>query len=154
MVRLQQVYANTSEDKAQIGDESDTREPVFFNRQMLIDFEPDEVLLAHALDSDNISFGFEFIRKATFREINFGKQGASDQIFHVAGREMPRPGFRICRECGTVQTKKKEADHLFKCQYRKAEGQEGIIDCLYLYREYNSEAISDSYAPTSVQITR
>ncbi|WP_461534711.1 DEAD/DEAH box helicase [Spongorhabdus nitratireducens] len=141
MVRLQQVYANTSEEDAQIGDESDTREPVFFNRQMLIDFEPEAVLLAHALDSDNISFGFEFIRKATFREINFGKQGAADQVFYVAGQEMPRPGFRICRECGTVQHHKNKPEHLFKCQYRNTEGQEGIIDCLYLYREYNSEAI-------------
>ena len=141
LLRLQQVYANTSEDDAQIGDDSDTREPIFFNRQMLIDFEPHEVEHAFALDSDAASFGFEFIRKVAFREVNFGKQGGSDQIFNVAGKELARPGFRVCQECGMVQHQKNKAQHLFKCQYKNADANKGIIDCLYLYREYHSEAI-------------
>ena len=141
LLRLQQVYANTNEDKAQIGDDSDTREPIFFNRQMLIDFKPHEIEHAYALDSDSASFGFEFIRKVAFREINFGKQGGSDQIFHVAGKELARPGFRVCQECGMVQHYKNKAEHLFKCQYKNTDNNQGIIDCLYLYREYHSEAI-------------
>jgi DEAD/DEAH box helicase domain-containing protein len=141
MVRLRQVYANTREEDAQIGDDSDTREPVFFNRQMLIYFEPFDISLAYAMKTDTSSFGFEFIRKATFREINFGKQGGTDQMFHVAGHELPRPGFKLCKECGTVQHGKKKPEHLFKCQYKGAQDEEGIIDCLYLYREYESEAV-------------
>ena len=86
-------------------------------------------------------FGFEFIRKAKFREINFGKQGGSDQAFNVAGHELSRPGFRLCKECGMVQHRTNKPEHLFKCQYKQAEGNEGIIECLYLYREYESEAI-------------
>ncbi|MCM8885067.1 MAG: DEAD/DEAH box helicase [Candidatus Thiodiazotropha sp.] len=141
MVRLKQVYANTREDDALIGDDSDTREPIFFNRQMLIDFDSPDITLAYEMKTDTRPFGFEFIRKATFREINFGKQGGSDQTFHVAGSELPRPGFRLCKECGTVQHRKSKPEHLFKCRYKNAEGNEGIIDCLYLYREYDSEAI-------------
>ena len=141
MVRLRQVYANTREDDAQIGDDSDTREPIFFNRQMLIDFDPSDITLAYEMKTEIRAFGFEFIRKATFREINFGKQGGKDQMFNVAGQELARPGFKICKECGTVQHRKNKPEHLFKCRYKNAEGNEGIIDCLYLYREYESEAI-------------
>jgi DEAD/DEAH box helicase domain-containing protein len=141
MVRLRQVYANTREDKARIGDDADTREPIFFNRQMLIDFDPSDIALAYAMKSQAKPFGFEFIRKAKFREINFGKQGGSDQVFDVAGRGMARPGFRLCKECGMVQHQKNKTAHMFKCQYKEAEDGEGIIDCLYLYREYESEAI-------------
>ncbi len=141
MVRLRQVYASTREEDAQIADDSDTREPIFFNRQMLIDFDPADITLAYEMKTQTKQFGFEFISKATFREINFGKQGGADQLFHVAGQELPRPGFRICQECGTVQHRKNKPEHLFKCSYKQAEGGVGIVDCLYLYRVYESEAI-------------
>ncbi|MDK1119520.1 MAG: DUF1998 domain-containing protein, partial [Anaerolineae bacterium] len=148
MVRLKQVYANTSEVDARIGDDSDTREPTFFNRQMLIDFEVSDITLAYVMKSETKPFGFEFIKKASFKEINFGKQGGNDQIINVAGHELARPGFRLCKECGTVQHKRNKAEHMYKCQYRNnssdANGEQldaGIIDCLYLYRQYESEAI-------------
>jgi DEAD/DEAH box helicase domain-containing protein len=142
MVRLRQVYANTREDKAFIGDDSDTREPAFYNRQMLIDLEPEDITLAYAMKSETRSFGFEFIKKASFREINFGKQDSGDQVFLVAGAELSRPGFRLCGECGMVRNRKdKTPRHMYKCKYREAEDEEGFIDCLYLYRQYESEAI-------------
>jgi DEAD/DEAH box helicase domain-containing protein len=141
MVRLRQVYANTHEDQAYIGDDSDTREPAFFNRQMLIDFDPEDVSLAYAMKTETRTFGFEFIRKASFREINFGKGEGIEQKFLVAGTELSRPGFRLCRECGMVQSPRKKTRHMFKCKYREAKDEEGIIDCLYLYRQYESEAI-------------
>ena len=141
MVRLRQVYANTREDDARIGDDTDSREPTFFNRKMLIDFDPAEIVLAYAMKTETKPFGFEFIRKANFREINFGKQGSGDQVFHVAGDDLPKPGFRLCSECGMVQYSKQKSEHMFKCRYKTAEAGVGIIDCLYLYREYESEAI-------------
>jgi len=149
MVKLRQVYANTKEDDAFIGDDSDTREPTFYNKQMLIDFDPVDILHAYAMKTDTKPFGFEFIKKALFKEINFGKQGGSDQMFNVAGKEMARPGFRLCKECGMVQHRRNQAEHMFKCSYRNApNGKEedkklsaGIIDCLYLYRQYESEAV-------------
>jgi len=147
MVKLRQVYANTREEDAFIGDDSDTREPTFYNRQMLIDFEPEDIVLAYAMKTEIKPFGFEFIKKATFKEINFGRQGGSDQVLNVAGVELARPGFRLCKECGMVQHKKNKTEHLFKCSYRDGQGEfkeqtnAGIIDCLYLYRQYESEAI-------------
>lgn len=149
MVKLRQVYANTNEADAFIGDDSDTREPTFYNKQMLIDFDPVDIKHAYAMKTDTKPFGFEFIKKALFKEINFGKQGGSDQLLNVAGVELARPGFRLCKECGTVQHRRNQAEHMFKCSYKKTtsetEGAEaqaaGIIDCLYLYRQYESEAV-------------
>lgn len=46
-----------------------------------------------------------------------------------------------------VQHRKNKVEHMFKCSFRKAQGESdeqshaGIIDCLYLYRQYESEAI-------------
>lgn len=149
MVKLRQVYANTKEDDAFIGDDSDTREPTFYNKQMLIDFDPKDIRHAYAMKTDTKPFGFEFIKKALFKEINFGKQGGSDQLLNVAGVELARPGFRLCKECGMVQHRRNQAEHMFKCSYKKAQTESGddetraagIIDCLYLYRQYESEAI-------------
>lgn len=149
MVKLRQVYANTKESDAFIGDDSDTREPTFYNKQMLIDFDPADILHAYAMKTDKKPFGFEFIKKALFKEINFGKQGGSDQMLNVAGVGLARPGFRLCKECGMVQHRRNQVEHMFKCSYKKtqsdAEGDDqsaaGIIDCLYLYRQYESEAV-------------
>jgi DEAD/DEAH box helicase domain-containing protein len=148
MVKLRQVYANTKEDDAFIGDDSDTREPTFYNKQMLIDFDPSDIIHAYAMKTDTRPFGFEFIKKALFKEINFGKQGGSDQMLNVAGVELARPGFRLCKECGMVQHRRNQPEHMFKCSYRNAKNESGdeqcaagIIDCLYLYRQYESEAV-------------
>lgn len=142
ILRLEQVYARSSIKDATLGDDKDTREPVFFNQQMLVDVEPDQVELAYAFADDSKPFGFEFVRKANFMEVNFGETGASDErVFEVAGKELERPGFRICADCGTVQPKRGKAEHTLFCKHKKAEGDEGIVQCLYLYREYVSEAI-------------
>lgn len=142
VLRLTQVYANTSIKDATLGDDKDTREPIFFNKQMLVDIDPDEVELAYAFKDEAKPFGFEFVRKANFIEVNFGESTAGDdRVFYVAGRELERPGFRVCRDCGTVQPRNGAAEHRPYCKYAKAEGDEGIEQCLYLYREYTSEAI-------------
>lgn len=142
VLRLTQVYARSSIKNAQLGDDKDTREPIFFNKQMLVDIDPNEVELAYAYENEHKPFGFEFVRKANFLEINFGENtGSEDKVFHIAGKELERPGFRICKDCGMVQPKKGEAEHQHFCKYVKSEGNEGIEECLYLYRQYSSEAI-------------
>lgn len=142
VVKLRKVYAYTRYEDALIGDDSDTRTPLFFNKQMLISFDSDSVDLAYALKTDTKPFGFEFIKKASFLEINFGESSSDDSvIFKVAGKELNRPGFKVCKDCGMVQPKRGKAKHLHQCQYKHSQDGEGIIDCLYLYREYTSEAI-------------
>lgn len=142
VVKLKQVYASTKLDEALIGDDADNREPLFFNKQMLINFDPEQVELAYALKTDTKPFGFEFIRQAKFTEINFGENHSEqERIFKVAGKELNRPGFKVCKSCGMVQPKRGKAKHMHRCQYKSAPEGEGIIECMYLYREYRSEAL-------------
>jgi len=148
MIRLRQVMANSDDRKSRIGDDSDTREPSFHVRQMLADFEGSAVKQAYRIKGDSVPFGFEFIQKASFREINFGEYGASGEEHAIAGVEAVRPGFMLCRHCGMVQDATKlnrgeKQKHSYTCSARKSHPDEesNLIDCLYLYREFDSEAL-------------
>ncbi|MGO3354366.1 MAG: DEAD/DEAH box helicase [Halomonas sp.] len=153
MLKMTQVYAFTNAKDAQLDDRSDDREPVFFNKQMLIDFALSDIAITWVLDDKDKPFGFEFIRAANFLEVNFGRREGEEMYFDVAGEHIQRAGFPICRECGSVQTKaaaagKKEAEHLKSCRYSRgpkklASGKEdsGIENCLYLYRRFTSEGL-------------
>jgi len=144
MLRLRQVMANTSDRDSRIGDDSDNREPTFYTRQMLADFESASVESAWKIKSDRLPFGFEFIRKATFREMNFGERGGNTQLIHIAGEEASRPGFKLCRHCGMVQERRKnsaEQKHAYACKVTDKTDEINLIDCLYLYREFTSEAL-------------
>ena len=153
MLRMTQVYAFTNARDAMLDDRSDDREPVFFNKQMLIDFKPADVAITWVLDDKDKPFGFEFIRSAHFLEVNFGRREGEEMMFEVAGDRIQRAGFPICRECGSVQTRaaaagNAEAVHLKSCSYANKirtnpDGSEdnGIDNCLYLYRQFASEAL-------------
>jgi len=153
MLKMTQVYAFTNAKDAQLDDGSDDREPVFFNKQMLIDFKPSDIRITWVLDDKDRPFGFEFIRAANFLEVNFGRREGEDQLFEVAGEPMQRSGFPICRECGSVQSRKAaagkaEANHLKSCSFargpkKQANGKKdtGLENCLYLYRRFTSEAL-------------
>ena len=83
-------------------------------------------------------FGFEYVPDATFREMNFGRMDEQESPTAFAGEVMPRKGFSVCRRCGGVQGADGEVLHTFTCG---ASGDQSIVDCLYLYREFNSEAV-------------
>lgn len=147
MLKMTQVYAHSAMKDALLDDNSDDREPVFFNRQMLIDFDPKAVQSTWVLEDDTRPFGFEFVRKASFLEVNFGKRDQGDLQLEVAGEKMLRGGFKICQSCGMVQPKRrgpKDPGHLRSCQYFGASDEvheESLVNCLYLYRQFHSEAI-------------
>lgn len=151
LLRFKQAMANARDDRSRIDDSSDDREPRFFVRQLLVDFEPGEVAIAWKLESDEIAFGFEFIRRASFRDINFGEMGRNGESFRVADRDSVRPGFKLCRHCGMVQKPPKRRapgqeplptqSHARDCAAFGGDDPDSIIDCLYLYREFSSEAL-------------
>ena len=141
MLPLRMVHAATLDRRASILDERDDREPLFFTRQLAVDFEPGAVKRAYAITGSDAPFGFEYIESATFREMNFGRLGGGGQPTAFAGLELPRDGFRVCRRCGTVQKGRDDGtQHTATCSARKAE-QADIAECLYLYREFQSEAV-------------
>lgn len=150
LLRFRQAMANANDKYSRIDDSSDDREPRFFLRQMLVDFEPDTVEIAWKLESDALAFGFEFIRHANFRDINFGEKGKAGESFRVADHESVRPGFKLCRYCGMVQKPPRRRptgetgpaqSHVRDCQAYGSDDPKHIIDCLYLYREFSSEAL-------------
>ncbi len=140
MVRLRQVFATTADRESRIADDSDERRPAFYNRQILVDFERMAVESAWRLSGEELPFGFEYLSKVTFREINFGEQSSFGEQVRIAGKEIPRNGFRICRHCGKVQFGKKTL-HTFTCPARDKEDDSNFIKTLYLYRDFSSEAI-------------
>ena len=141
MLPLRMVHAATRDRRARILDERDDREPLFHTRQLAADFEPSAVKRAYAMTGSDAPFGFEYIEAATFREMNFGRLGSGGQPTAFAGLALPRDGFRVCRRCGTVQKGGDDgSQHTSTCSARKAE-QADIAECLYLYREFHSEAV-------------
>jgi DEAD/DEAH box helicase domain-containing protein len=150
LVKLRQVYAYSNDQDSRIGDDSEQREPVFFNRQLLVDVEPGSSKSAYRLQSDELPFGFEYFPKAGFREINFGPRTEDGLAFNVAGDMAVRQGFRICRHCGKVKREGKgrrrrgSFPHAFDCKLSRPsaeESDEDYFSSLYLYRELTSEAI-------------
>ena len=146
MLPLRVVHAATSDRRSRILDDKDDREPLFYTRHLVVDFAPDAIEAAYALRNPEAPFGFEYIGTATFREMNFGRVDDAGRRTRFAGRETPRSGFRVCRECGTVQPRRageddEKARHTRFCPARAKPADEAIVECLYLYREFESEAL-------------
>ncbi|MDO9528357.1 MAG: DEAD/DEAH box helicase [Syntrophales bacterium] len=141
MLRMRQVFATTSDRESRIEDDNDDRIPSFYNKQMMLDFEEQHITDAYKVDSEELPFGFEFLSKASFREINFGEKGEAGENVVIAGVELPRKGFVVCRQCGKVQDDKGKIGHAFTCTARDQESDKNLTDCVYLYREFSSEAI-------------
>ena len=152
LLRLRLVHALSSDRRTRIMDERDDREPLFYTRELLTDWDPEAVAGAFAVERPEAVFGFEYVASATFRELNFGRVDDTAQRTKFAGIELPRTGFRICRRCGAVQRRRDEGPrHTRSCPARREDaaangdtngkGAGDIADCLYLYREFRSEAI-------------
>jgi DEAD/DEAH box helicase domain-containing protein len=148
LIRFKQAIANSNEADVQIDDSAEDREPKFHVRQLLTEFSQDDVREAYQLTSQETPFGFEFIERVLFRDINFGEPTRPGDTYAVAGRQSPRPGFRLCKHCGQVQRPPRNAReraagqfHAFDCEKRNTDDPENLIDCLYLYREFASEAL-------------
>ena len=60
----------------------------------------------------------------------------------MAGRKYKSQGFQVCNSCGKVMRgTNREKDHTINCQWRDKPNQAKALDVLYLYREFESEAI-------------
>lgn len=142
LLKLRQVYARASARDSQISDESDSREPAFFQRQLLVSFEKEDVSAAYAIEEGEVPFGFEFLSKVTLRDINFGKMADDANELMIAGEAKKRTGFKVCLGCGMVQRPRDhEPRHDLSCKYRTEPEKAKFEDYLYLYRQLESEAL-------------
>lgn len=141
LLRLRQVMATASDRESRSRDESEEREPSFFVRDTLVHPDPSSISNAWALENDDVPFGFEFVGRAHFVDINFGAESSEGEMVRIAGRELRRPGFAVCRECGRVQSERNRRKHTSTCKYRDKDDASLFTETLYLYREFTTEAI-------------
>lgn len=147
LLRFRQAIANSDDTKVRIDDSAEDREPKFYVRQLMADFEPQDIREAWQIKSGGLPFGFEFVSRVTFRDVNFGELAKPGESFKVADKESSRPGFKLCRHCGKVQKAPRNRFdpagqlHSFDCTKHGSEEPANLIECLYLYREFTSEAL-------------
>ncbi len=142
MARLRQVQATTEDSRSRFGDDSDERNPLFFHRELLIlpDHSRREISLAIA--DEEFPFGVEYLASTAFREINFGEQAMVGATHAIAGKALKVKGFELCRSCGKVQRgPAKGSNHTWGCKYRDKPDDAQLRQLLFMYREFNSEAL-------------
>jgi DEAD/DEAH box helicase domain-containing protein len=146
LLRFRQAIANSDDTKVRIDDSVDDREPKFYIRQLMADFEPKDIKEAWQIKT-GLPFGFEFVSRVTFRDVNFGELVKPGDSFKVADKDSSRPGFKLCKYCGKVQKPPKNhhgtlgQTHSFDCVKHGNEDPANLLECLYLYREFTSEAL-------------
>ena len=150
LLRFKQAIANSNDTEVRIDDSADDREPKFYVRQMLADFDNGDIKTAYRVKTPEMPFGFEFIERVIFRDVNFGEPTKPGESYFVAGLQKPRPGFKLCKHCGQIQRPPRTARererahaqfHAFDCEKRDDDDPNNIVECLYLYREFTSEAL-------------
>ncbi len=144
MLKVQMVYSNMDYTRSLISDESDDRANVFYCKQLLVDVDEDhDISSAYEMDNDDFPFGYEFVKKATLREINFGEQDMVGEKMTVSGVEDVRKGFKICKFCGKIQPENGKPNHSHYCRALKMPSPDNdpFEECLFLYREFTTEAL-------------
>lgn len=145
LVRMRQVFANTNIRDSLHLDRSEERSSLFFNKDLRVDFAPEAVMQAYQLNEVQQPFGFEYIRQASLREINFGEL---DTDFKGEARSLQGQGFVLCSSCGMVQAPRVLSDprakarHAITCRRPKNNpGPQDVFASAFLYRIFQSEAL-------------
>ncbi len=163
MIPLRLVHATTGIRRAQIMDDLEVRDPLFYQRHLVAEHQLDAIRRAFGTQQGEEPFGFEYVSRTTFREMNFGPVSKKGHPTKFDGESVPRVGFRICRKCGQVQSRRSGAqpEHDWTCGKRvlntyaelpdtssfadsvaPVARDPDIIDCLFLYREFASESLT------------
>ncbi len=141
MAKLRQVMATTGDHSSRIRDDRDDRTPAFFTRKLFPDFDPRDRGDGYLVQDEMFPFGFEFIDRTTFREINFGEANPQADVVEIAGEVQSRAGFKVCRSCGTVYKGANQKNHTSSCRYQGDDDETHFTDIIYLFREFESESI-------------
>lgn len=144
MLKVQMVYSNMDYTKSLISDDSDDRSNLFYCKQLLVDVDEEhDISIAYEMNNDEFPFGYEFVKKATLREINFGERDVVGEKLMVSGVEDVRKGFKVCKYCGKIQPEHGKEVHTFYCKTRSLPsfGNDPFEECLFLYREFSTEAL-------------
>ena len=157
MLKVQMVYSNMDYTTSLISDESDDRTNVFYCKQLLVDVDEEhDISSAYRMDNEEFPFGYEFVRKAALREINFGESDMTGEKLSVSGVEDVRKGFKICRYCGKIQPDAGKPNHSYTCKTKKIPAllsADAYEECLFLYREFTTEVLRLLVPATTMDAT-
>ena len=145
MLRLSGVVSNSDYRESLCSDETDRRVSERYARRLLVDVDPDDVVRAYRIKREGYDFGYEYVRRATMREINFGPAGVEQgQKSVIAGEEGVRKGFKVCTACGKLQLDENRGiEHDWSCPVKTGAVPEddAVEECLFLYRQFETEAL-------------
>lgn len=153
MLKVRTVYSTNRYEDSRSGDESDDRATKFYSREMLVDVDENhDITCGFQTTTGDLPFGYEFVSKATLREINFGESDNIGTRLKVAGHDDIRNGFRICKYCGKIQPRgtKTQPVHTRICRAVSQNFKDPFEECMFLYREFTSEAIRILIPSTSL----
>lgn len=94
LLRFRQAIANSNDTDVRIDDSSEDREPKYYVRQLMADFQPSAIREAWQIPTGGTPFGFEFISRVTFRDVNFGELAKPGDAFKVADTQGRRDMHR------------------------------------------------------------
>ena len=134
MLKLNRVHAHSTDRTSQIMDDREYREPTFFMRRLLSHFDEEA---EKSWVTKDFLFGLEFFSSVTFRDINMGTIDDSFMLGSRTGKGEAQ-GFQICGKCGVVADENGGFNHARQCTINQSDPTE---KCLYLYREFKSEAM-------------
>jgi DEAD/DEAH box helicase domain-containing protein len=146
LLRFRQAIANSNDTDVRIDDSSEDREPKYYVRQLMADFLPANIREAWQIPTGGTPFGFEFISRVTFRDVNFGEVAKPGESLQGSGQGVPAPGFSCANtaaRCRSPPAEEQAAEqgHSFDCPKHGSDDPANLLDCLYLYREFESEAL-------------
>ncbi len=147
---LRLVGALTSERDASIRDQDD-RDIDAYDRDVFPNYAVTEIEVAYGTSGGEVKnpFGYEFIPKCDFRDINFGPKNVYPSNFQIAGQNRASRPFLICRHCGMHQTDvfdqdraQKPGKHIAGCPSQRGEitREEWEIP-IFLMRRFTTEAL-------------
>jgi DEAD/DEAH box helicase domain-containing protein len=126
-----------------VQDDRDDRIPTAYLRDTQVTFKDEARTGAWVLGEESEPFGWEFLASATFREINYGAYSSTGSKLTIGGHNAVRAGFNICSKCGKLQDRgpHRPPKHSPSCTARNPKAEGNFLECVYLYREFNSEAV-------------
>ncbi|MFB1486561.1 MULTISPECIES: DEAD/DEAH box helicase [unclassified Thiocapsa] len=152
LLRLRRAVANIDRaDRTRITESDEARNPRYYARRLLMNFDAGDVRNAWRLESSQAIYGFEFIARAVFHDLNLGQPSVANPALPstiIAGDDSTKSGFALCGECGKVQRAvragqddTREQAHTPDCRHRHATGSEHLLSELFLYRQFESECL-------------
>jgi DEAD/DEAH box helicase domain-containing protein len=163
LLKIRELVAHADSRRDRITDDRDSREPNLQKRNLFISALDRDVINAWETADEKYSFGFEFLRNVSIREVNFGLSHSIKRNLVVNQESIQAPGFKICRCCGSVFNERRARAYIdgrsntkrlhlhdITCPWYQKEMDENFsfdansepwISGLFLYRQVNSEAI-------------